>query len=120
MLLFVSRDLFFISKVTGTAAAVGLKVATVDSLSALQEQLATGSVTAVILDLNCGIAPAAVRELLGTRQVRLLAFGPHVDSVSLEAARQAGFDDVWPRSRLAAALPDWLRRLVEGANSREA
>lgn len=120
MLLFVSRDLFFISKVTGTAAALGLKVSTVDSLSTLQQQVATGPVTAVILDLSCGIAPAAVRELLGARQVRLLAFGPHVDTATLEAARQAGFDDVWPRSRLAVALPDWLRRLVEGANSRDA
>lgn len=99
---------------------MGLNVSTVDSLRGLQEQLATGPVTAVMLDLTSGVAPAAVRELLGTGPVRLLAFGPHVDTTTLEAARQAGFDDVWPRSRLAAALPDWLRRLGDAANFRDA
>jgi hypothetical protein len=41
---------------------------------------------------------------------RLVAFGPHVDDAGAEAARTAGADVVWPRSRFfrdpAAALTD--------------
>jgi hypothetical protein len=42
----------------------------------------------------------------------VLAYGSHVDTDTLRAARAAGCDPVWPRSKfieeLATALPGWF------------
>lgn len=40
-----------------------------------------------------------------TSQVPLIAFGSHVDTATLRAARHAGADHAWPRSKLMAELP---------------
>lgn len=113
MLVLITRDLFFSSKVTGTAAALGLPAVTAAGLDRLQELLDAGDVTGVMLDLGAGIAPADVLALLSpTVRPRTLAFGPHVDTVALQSAVDAGFPTVLPRSRFSAELPRWLRMLA--------
>jgi hypothetical protein len=87
----------------------------VGSLGGLQEAL-TPSTRLVLLDLAIsGISPTEVARVVATSPgPRLVAFGPHVDTVSLQAARDAGFHEVLPRSRLSSALPELLRQwLVE-------
>uniref|UniRef100_A0A7C4QNX0 Response regulator n=1 Tax=Schlesneria paludicola TaxID=360056 RepID=A0A7C4QNX0_9PLAN len=115
MIVLISRDLFFASKVMGTAQQLGLIATTVDSAAKLREQLAAHDVTGVILDLHGGVAPPEVRaavESVENVRARLVAFGPHVDTAALAAARHAGFDDVLPRSRFASTLPELLRTLA--------
>lgn len=53
---------------------------------------------AVIVDLaKHADAVAALRRALP--HARIVAFGPHVDDTAIAAAREAGADVVWPRSR---------------------
>jgi DNA-binding NarL/FixJ family response regulator len=69
----------------------------------------------VIVDLsNPGLA---INELIaGLRELpvrpRVVAYGSHVDTATLRAAREAGCDIVLPRSQfvteLPTALPGWL------------
>ena len=57
-------------------------------------------------------------------EAEALACDPHpgqVDTATLQAARDAGCDVVWPRSKfvadLAAALPQWFSAKPQGESS---
>jgi hypothetical protein len=118
MLVLLTRDLFFGSKVTGTAQALGLPVASAGSLDRLREMLTETRVSAVLLDLAAGIAPADVAALVPTGTgVTRLGFGAHVDTAALQAARDAGFELVMPRSKFSAELPQLLRSLTDAASA---
>ena len=52
----------------------------------------------VIIDLGRGVAQIA-RVRTDHPGARIVAYGPHVDDESMEAARAAGADVVLPRSR---------------------
>lgn len=115
MILLLCRDLLFVSKVTGTAGALGIPTATCLSVEQLQTAAAADDVRGVILDLSSGVAPADVTAALPSgRAILRVAFGPHVDVTALEAARSAGFEAVLPRSRFSAELPQLLRQLEQG------
>jgi hypothetical protein len=110
MIILVSRDVFFASKVTGTAQQLGLSAATAMSVEALRDWLAGGDVTGVILDLGSGVSAGEVMAAVDSVQrPRLVAFGAHVDEAALRSARDAGFDDVLPRSRFSTELVSILR-----------
>jgi CheY-like chemotaxis protein len=47
-----------------------------------------------------------------TSQIPLIAFGSHVDTATLRAARQAGADHAWARSKLMGELPDVVERYL--------
>jgi hypothetical protein len=49
--------------------------------------------------------------------VPLLAFGPHIDTGGLRAARLAGVDFVFPRSRLMSDVAGTLREAMAGARA---
>ena len=48
-----------------------------------------------------------------TSQIPIFAFGSHVDVETLKAARQAGADHAWARSRMMDDLPDVVARHVD-------
>jgi hypothetical protein len=110
----VTKDLFFGSQVTGTAATRGWPVAMAMTVDALRDHLVKGSVRGVILDLAGEIAPAEIIAALPPKsRPKTLAFGPHVHTGNLQAAREAGFDQVMPRSKFSAelmALLEWITR----------
>lgn len=112
----LSRDLFFTSKVTGTAAALGLVVQTVAGLPQLLEKLAArGSACACIfLDLAMNDLDVAdlISRLPAGQRPKLVAFGSHVATARLEAATAAGCDEVMPRSRFSATLPELLQQYL--------
>ena len=108
----VTKDLFFGSQVTGTAATRGWPVAMAMTLDALRDHLAKKSVRGVILDLAGDVTPADVMATFaGDARPKTLAFGPHVHTANLLAARDAGCDQVLPRSKFSAeviTLLQWI------------
>lgn len=110
--LLLTRDLMFTSKVTGTAAALGLRVEVVGTIESLQSRAAATRPRAVFIDLSCAdFDPREViNQLADIPRPCVIAFGSHVDVDRLEAARLAGCDDVMPRSKFSSALPEILRQ----------
>jgi hypothetical protein len=58
----------------------------------------------ILLDLTSGFDPADVVAL----GPPVVAYGPHVDGVALDAAVAAGCREALPRSRVFRRLPDLL------------
>lgn len=109
--LLISGDLFFTSKVTGTAQALGLRVDEVGDLAAATARLQAGDIGCVFLDLATPRDSAAdlIAAMPGADRVSIVAFGSHVNTDVLEAARAVGAE-VMPRSQFSATLPNLLRQ----------
>jgi len=107
-------DLFFRSKVRTTAKHLGIDIqfaATSDEMVAQAKALQP---TLVIFDLNSqkmdAIATiAALKADAATVKLRAIGFASHVHTELITAARQAGADDVLPRSAFAGRLADILQ-----------
>ena len=113
--LFLCDDLIFTSRVTGTAAALGLSVRACKTPTALLDFARQTPPRCVILDLHAtGLDIEAMLGALTQLAPRptIVGFGSHVDVATLKAARDAGCDVVWPRSKfvdeLATAMPEWF------------
>jgi CheY-like chemotaxis protein len=114
--LLLSDDLIFASRITGTARALGLEIRRARTPESLLDLARRQPPDGVLIDL--GHPGLVLGELLDQlRQVcpampRVVAYGSHVDTASLKAARTAGCDPVLPRSKfvedLASDLPKWL------------
>jgi hypothetical protein len=101
--LLLCRDLMFLSKVTATAKAAGVAVQVVRDPAMLP---AVG--TRLLVDLNQdGAIDAAARWKAATGG-RVAGFVSHVDAEAIARARQAGLDQVLPRSRFTADLESLL------------
>ena len=111
--LLLTRDLMFTSKVTSTAASLGLRIEVVGTIEQLNLRVAEAAPRAVFLDLSLSdVDPVQVVYALPiAARHQVIAFGSHVDEVRLSAAREAGCDDVMPRSKFSATLPELLQRL---------
>ncbi len=120
--LLISRDLFFISKVTGTAASLGIDMRVVADVQAAAQLANAERVQCVFVDLadegleiaeyfvglKSGQPESGVSE--SARSAPVIAFGSHVATARLDAARDAGCTDVMPRSRFSASLPEVLKQ----------
>ena len=105
-----STDLMLISSVGGAAERSGFGFVSVDSLQAAIDKASTdGSI--VCLDLAASFsdpyafATAASVELLS----RTIAFGPHVHTAKLDAARAAGIGRVMSRGQFVSGLATHFR-----------
>ncbi len=109
-------DFFFTSKVTGTASALGVPMREVANLEQLREAVAADPPSLVVVDLGLlGLDVADVIEALpADPRPHVVAFGSHVETTRLQEARDAGCDDVMPRSRFTIELPELLRRVAAG------
>lgn len=114
--LLLCDDLIFVSRVTGTARALGFSVRSAKSPAVLLELARQSPPNCVILDLQTpGLSiDEFARELFSlTPRPFVVGYGSHVDTATLKKARDAGCDVVWPRSKfvdeLVTALPDWFR-----------
>jgi CheY-like chemotaxis protein len=115
--LLLSDDLIFTSRITGTARALGLTVKAARSVEALETLARQEPATGVLVDLgNPGLeVPGLIARLRAACPLmpRVVAYGSHVDTAGLRAARAAGCDIVLPRSafveQLPVSLPEWLR-----------
>jgi hypothetical protein len=99
------RDLMFTSKIRAAAQSVGAPV------RMLREpgQLKGVAARRLIVDLNqVGALDAAV-AWKGETGGEVIGFVSHVDTQTIQAARNAGIDQVMPRSRFVEVLPELLR-----------
>jgi len=98
-------DLMDRSRIEPIARSSGIPLAFIDSAAELGAA-DRGTVHLAIIDLDCPGALAAVSAL---GAVHTVGFASHVERQLLEAGRQAGCDEVLPRSALFRRLPTLLR-----------
>ena len=115
-ILLLCDDLIFVSRVAGTARAMGLTVRSAKSFGDLLIFCEQSPPACVIIDLNAPgleIDQAAVELKQLRPRPTLVGYGSHVDTATLKKAREAGLDVVWPRSKfvdeLESALPGWAQ-----------
>jgi CheY-like chemotaxis protein len=120
--LLLSDDMIFTSRITGTARDLGLCIKPARSIEVLTALLQQQIPSCIIVDLaHPGLPIAELMESLRTactRMPRVVAYGSHVDTATLRAARDTGCDVVLPRSKfveeLPRALPQWMAAETEG------
>lgn len=112
--LLLTRDLFFSSRITGTAAALGLKVEVAPTAAAACDQLKSADFGCLFVDL--GDAAVNIAELLpalpAEHRPPVVAFGAHVAEQRLQDAAAAGCDEVLTRGQLSSRLPDLLKKYL--------
>lgn len=117
--LLLSRDMIFTSKITGTARALGRQVLVAGNAALASALIARWTPAIVFVDLAAGdlVSPSALADFQREAGpgVPFLAFGSHVDTAALDAAKAAGCDPVLPRSKFSAELPALIRQYL-GAN----
>lgn len=115
--LVLSDDLLDASRVIGEGRAAGLQVIQCKDRAALLA--ATDRKPAIIiLDLhNPGLDTNLVVPSIKGLGAKLIGYGSHVDAVRLRSARQAGCDEVLPRSAFFEGLGDRLRGWADASLS---
>jgi len=111
-----SPDLFFSSRILAEARHAGLEVRSVPDLAALRDHVARHEVRLVLVDLGATETDLAeVVAAVAAQQPRpcLIAFGPHVQTERLQAARAAGCDLVLTRGQFDSQVADLLRRFLD-------
>ena len=99
-------DLFFQMKVAETAKQLGLELKVATSSEALLALLEEPMPKLVIVDLNARHQPLQTIERIRAEKngVRVLGFLSHVQTDLAAQARQAGCDEVMPRSAFTQNL----------------
>src|SRR5207248_1777590 len=104
----------FTSRITGTAQALGLTMQSAKDALALQALAKQQAPSCIIVDLaNPGLDIAGLIEWLKDNcqpPPRVIAYGSHVQAETLKKAREAGCDDVLPRSKFVEVLSVELPR----------
>lgn len=111
----VGDDLFFGAKINETARQLGVTVEWMRAADFDVARLAQGRPALLLVDLNASSADPVelVRGLKSDPALAVIpvvAFLSHVQTDLEQAAQQAGCDEVMPRSKFSATLPDLLRR----------
>ena len=113
VILLLSDDLLDASRVIGHGRAVGLTIVQCRTPEALTAASERGPACA-ILDLhNPGLDVGAVVGRFHDAGVHVVGFGSHVDVARLKAARQAGCEEVLPRSAFFEELEVKLKKWGE-------
>jgi CheY-like chemotaxis protein len=99
----VVDDLFFASKIRGTAETLGITVSFPRHADGMKEVVQRNPSALIVCDLNSEkFDPMALARTLksdaSTRDIPLIGFCSHVQTELQTAAQQAGFDRVMPRS----------------------
>ncbi len=109
----VVDDLFFASKIRGTAQELGVSASFAHSVSALLDSARSDQPSLIICDLHSQkVDPMLLaRELKADenlRSITLLGFFSHVQTELQRQAEAAGFDKVLPRSAFSKNLGEIL------------
>jgi PleD family two-component response regulator len=115
MILAVLDDLMFSSKIKTTANQLGVPVAFARSAESALTEMRKSAPSLVIFDLNnprtnpLGIV-AAMKQDAALAAIPTVGYASHVQVDVINAARQAGVDEVLPRSAFTTQLADILKR----------
>jgi hypothetical protein len=105
---FVSSDLMAASRVEGSATRLNVPLRTAMSMESAAASTADGKVELLIIDLasiRTNIAAAvSLLRIVAAPPARILAFGPHVHARMLDAAKDAGCDEVITRGQFFSGL----------------
>jgi CheY-like chemotaxis protein len=109
MILAAVDDLLFSSKIRTTARQAGVELAFARTPPEILEQSRSSKPALVIFDLNSAKANAldtiaAMKNDPELASIRTLGFVSHVHTGLIEAAREAGIDEVLARSAFAGNL----------------
>jgi two-component system chemotaxis response regulator CheY len=115
MILAIVDDLMFTSKIKTAAAQMGIGLTFARSGTAALDELRKSAYSLVILDLNSARADplgtvAAIKADPALTSIPIVGFVSHVRTDVIDAARQAGVDDVMARSAFTARLGEILSR----------
>ncbi len=113
MVLLITTDLLASSQVEGAARSVGVSLE-IAGPKAAREKVAT--VRLVVLDLASplGDLPTLVAQLKSLESApAVIAFGPHVHEQKLQAAAEAGCDEVLTRGQFHRSAAAVIARYVE-------
>lgn len=91
---------------TERARSLGFEVEVWESLEQAQERFLVAPPTHLVMAMR--LASRALVDALDG-QVRLAAYGPHVEGDRFQELRRWGIQDLWPNSRLDDKLPAWLQ-----------
>ena len=91
----------------------GARPVVVESAAALWDAI-EGWPALVLIDLSVAAAGSkwCGGQSLPDRAIPIVAFGSHVDTDTLRAARQAGCDHAWARSHFTTELPHLLQQML--------
>lgn len=115
MILAAVDDLMFTSKLRAAAERLGIDLAFARSAEAFAQQALATRPALAIFDLDSArveplIAIAAMKADPALADIPTLGFVSHVRADRIQAAREAGVDEVLPRSAFSAQLADILER----------
>lgn len=117
--LLLTSDLACSSSVAGAATRIAVDLQTAFAVAAVEGKLAACPPDLVILDLSTSNlnVDEFVPDLRGRigPEVPIIAFGPHVRSAELAAAREAGCNLVISRGEFHARVDQYLRQVVGDA-----
>jgi len=105
-------DMFFASKIRGTAEALSIGISFPRTMEVIREKLRNEKPDLVIIDLhNQRVDPLnVVKELKAHQQtITVMGFFSHVETELQRNALAAGFDTVIPRSVFARDLAEILK-----------
>jgi len=111
----VIDDLFFVGKLSGTAKQLGVTLQITTAAQFSLDALRREKPALAIFDLNATTASAVdlIRQLKADPElaaIPVVGFFSHVQVELMRAAEEAGCDEVMPRSKFTATLPELLRR----------
>lgn len=108
----VTADLFFGERFEHALRQLGYQAEVVDLSAGPAPQALPESINLALIDLEAG--PVAL-ELVRTARaagVKVLAFGPHVDTDLRHAAQEAGADRVVTKSKLTASFAELIASML--------
>jgi DNA-binding NarL/FixJ family response regulator len=113
MVLAAVDDLLFSSKIRATARQAGVDVTFARTPQDIIDQARAQKPSLIVFDLNSAKTEpvttiAALKADSALRSSRILGFASHVHTELIAAARQAGADQVLPRSAFAGNLAEIL------------
>ncbi len=127
MILYFAADLLWATRIKATADDLDISCRPVRTSEMLDARLADSKPTALVLDLETGesgidlLRHLRMREVErgDTTRIRVVAFGPHVRTDLIDAARGAGADEVFARGAFDRRLPEVLRMLAQLRHDRD-
>lgn len=123
MIAYCASDLVWATRIKAAAEDLGIQARPVRNLEMLNARLADSPVRGLIVDLDAHESALPIlrrareweregsSEGFGRRRIRIIAFGPHVETAALAEANACGADAALTRGAFSARLIDLLKEL---------